>query len=237
MRNVSLVTRDLGFGTRVAIVNVEVIMTVLLVLFTLIMFLLIDYFKTRNKVAVVVAEAHQPSPSILPALVNGFSVPTNLFYHPGHMWALKESPSLVRVGMDDFASKLIGKVDEIKLPQRNTWVRQGQKFATITRDGRTVDLMSPIEGTVMDVNPDAYRDPEAIRKNAYDGWLMTVDSPDQKTSLRNLFSGSLARLWVEEAVDRLHPAMAQDGGEACDDFLTTMGNRDWEATCREFLLG
>jgi len=215
---------------------VEVSMTVLLVLLTFILFLLIDYFKSRGKIAIVVAKAHQPRIPLQPALVRGFSVPTNLLYHPAHTWALKESPSLVRVGMDDFASKLIGKIDSIKLPQRNTWVRQGQRFATITRDGRTVDLISPIEGTVTDVNPDAIRDPEAARKSAYDGWLMTVDSPDQKTCLRNLFNGSMARLWIEEAVNRLHPAMAQDGGEACDDFLIEMGSRNWEATTREFLL-
>lgn len=208
-------------------------MTVLLVLFTLMFFLLIDHFKSRrNKVAVV--ETYRPT--IRPALVNGFSVPTNLSYHPGHTWALKESPSLVRVGMDDFASKLIGKIDSITLPKRNTWVRQGQKFATVTRDGRTVDIISPIEGTVTDVNPDAYRDPEAVRKDAYGGWLMTVNSPDQKTSFRNLSNGSMMRHWIEDAVNRLHPAMAQDGGVACDDFLTEMGSRDWESTARELLL-
>ena len=211
-------------------------MTVLLVLFFFVTFLLIDYFKSRGKVPVPATAYRVPQLPLTPALIRGFSVPTNLFYHPAHTWALKESPSLVRVGMDDFASKLIGKIDEIKLPQRNTWVRQGQRFATITRDGRTVDLISPIEGVVTDVNPDAIRDPEAARKDAYGGWLMTVDSPDQKTSLRNLFSGAMARLWIEEAVDRLHPAMAQDGGEACDDFLTLMGSRDWEASAREFLL-
>jgi glycine cleavage system H lipoate-binding protein len=215
---------------------VEVIMTVILVLLTFILFLLIDYFKSRGKVPVPAAAYRVPQVPLTPALVRGFSVPTNLLYHPAHTWALKESPSLVRVGMDDFASKMIGKIDSITLPQRNTWVRQGQRFATITRDGRTVDLISPIEGIVTDVNPDAIRDPEAARKSAYDGWLMTVDSPDQKTCLRNLFDGCMARLWVEEAVNRLHPALAQDGGEACDDFLTEMGSRDWEATTREFLL-
>ncbi len=211
-------------------------MTVLLVLFFFVLFLMIDYFKSRNKVAIVIAEDHQtPHPSLQPALVNGFSIPTNLSYHPGHMWALKESPSLVRVGMDDFASKLIGKIDSIKLPQRNTWIRQGQKFATITRDDHTVDLISPVEGVVTDINPAFIRDPKTVRKSPYnEGWLMAVDSPDQKTYFRNLFNGDVAKWWVEDAVNRLHPAMAQDGGEACDDFLTAIGG-NWETATREFL--
>jgi hypothetical protein len=42
---------------------------------------------------------------------------------PGH---LGESRELVRVGIDDFASKLVGKIDGIALPQRGGWIRQGR---------------------------------------------------------------------------------------------------------------
>ncbi len=212
-------------------------MTVLLVLFFFTLFLLIDYIKTRGKAPVPMATYQPPRLPLIPALVNGFKLPTNLSYHLGHTWALSESPALVRVGMDDFAAKMIGKIDSIMLPNRNTWVRQGMKLATITRDGRSVDLVSPVEGTVTDVNPDAIRNPEAARKDPYNtGWLVTINSPDQKINLRNILNGNAARWWVEDAVNRLHPALAQDGGEACDDFLTEMGSRDWESTCREFFL-
>jgi hypothetical protein len=33
----------------------------------------------------------------------------------------------VRIGMDEFASKLTGKIERIALPQRGQWIRQGQK--------------------------------------------------------------------------------------------------------------
>jgi hypothetical protein len=85
-------------------------MTVLLVLFTFITFLTIDYFRTRHAAAepAAINAAHNADvPRLQPALVRGFEVPEHLRYHPGHTWALSESPSLVRVGMDDFASKLI----------------------------------------------------------------------------------------------------------------------------------
>lgn len=192
-------------------------MTVLLVLFFFALFLLIDYLKTRGKVSAPMAAYQPPRLPLVPALVNGFRLPPNLFYHLGHTWALSESPALVRVGMDDFAAKMIGKIDSIMLPNRNTWVRQGMKLATITRDGRSVDLVSPVEGTVTDVNPDAIRNPEAARKDPYNtGWLVTINSPDQKINLRNILNGNAARWWMEDAVNRLHPALAQDGGEACD---------------------
>ena len=100
-------------------------MTVLLVLFTFSAFLLIDYVRSRNTLAVPTlhvsaAKSDSAVPRLQPALVAGFAVPENLRYHPGHTWALSESTNLVRVGMDDFASKLTGTIETIALPQRGS---------------------------------------------------------------------------------------------------------------------
>src|SRR5512138_1796525 len=166
-------------------------MTVILVLSTFVVFLLIDHFFSRNRKVVVAME--QPAaqaerelmPRLQPSLVGGFQVPENLRYHPGHTWALSESPSLVRVGVDDFAAKLLGKVEHITLPQRGQWIRQGQKIWTVLRDGVKVDMVSPIEGSVADINEAVLRDPELARKDPYgEGWLVTVQSPDAKTNFR-----------------------------------------------------
>src|SRR5208282_5022119 len=98
-------------------------MTVLLVLFFFATFLTIDYVRTRHAfehpvLQVAPAKHDSIAPRIQPAVVGGFAVPENLRYHPGHTWALSESPNLVRVGMDDFASKLTGTIENITLPQR-----------------------------------------------------------------------------------------------------------------------
>ncbi len=139
-------------------------MTVIMVLATFAIFLLIDYVRSQKQV--VKQPAVQPVirevPShVVPAMVAGFQVPENVRYHSGHTWALSESRELVRVGMDDFASKLVGKIESIALPQRGRWVRQGQKIWTIFRDGKSVDMVSPIEGTVSDVNEAVAKDPES----------------------------------------------------------------------------
>src|ERR1700690_1531403 len=114
-------------------------MTVLLVLFTFAAFLLIDHFRSRHAVKQPALQVSAPkqdaAPRLQPALVGGFEVPENLRYHPGHTWALSESPNLVRVGIDDFASKLTGKLESITLPQRGQWIRQGQKMCAMHRDG------------------------------------------------------------------------------------------------------
>ena len=223
-------------------------MTVLLVLFTFAAFLLIDHFRSRHAVvqpAMQVAAAKQETlPRLQPALVGGFQVPENLRYHPGHTWALQESPSLVRVGMDDFASKLTGKVESITLPQRGQWIRQGQKMCSIHRDGSAVDMVSPIEGTVADINEALVQNPKLALGDPYgEGWLVTVQSPDAKTNFRNLLGGALARWWTEEAAGRLQRrmpmalgALAQDGGVAMDDFTAQIPDQDWMKLAKEFFL-
>jgi len=224
-------------------------MTVLLVLFFFATFLMIDYFRTRHALvqAVVPVTAAQPNaePRLRPALVGGFEVPENLRFHPGHTWALSESPNLVRVGMDDFASKLTGKLESITLPQRGQWIRQGQKMCTISRDGQAVDMVSPIEGTVSDINQALIKDPKLALRDPYgQGWLVTVNAPDPKTSFRNLLGGALARWWTEESASRLQRrmpmafagALAQDGGVAINDVATQIPDQEWLPLAKEFFL-
>jgi len=223
-------------------------MTVIMVLATFAIFLLIDYVRSQKQL--VKQPAVQPVirevPShVVPALVAGFQVPENVRYHSGHTWALSESRELVRVGMDDFASKLVGKIESIALPQRGRWVRQGQKIWTIFRGGKSVDMVSPIEGTVSDVNEAVAKDPSLALKDPYgEGWIVTVQAPDSKLNFRNLLGGALARMWTEDSALRLRKrmpvamaaALAQDGGVAVDDITAHLPNEDWATLTKEFFL-
>ncbi len=219
-------------------------MTVILMLLMFSAFLVVDYFLRKKHAELKpVAVAVRETPSFAP-MVAGFQVPENLSYHPGHAWALRESPNLVRVGIDEFATKVVGKIEKMTLPQRGQWIRQGQKFLTVFRNGQTAEMVSPIEGTVSDVNEAAMVDPEAARKDPYgEGWLLKVESPDAKTCFRNLLSGALARSWMEEAGRRLRMkmmvpagALAQDGGVAMDNITSEIPDQNWAELAREFFL-
>jgi glycine cleavage system H lipoate-binding protein len=146
--------------------------------------------------------------------------------------------------MDEFASKLSGKVERIALPQRGQWIRQGQKVWTLHRDGVSVDMVSPIEGSVADINEAIVQNPELARTDPYgEGWLVSVQSPDAKTNFRNLLGGALARWWTEESASRLQRlipmpagALAQDGGVAVDNLADQIPDKDWAAITKEFFL-
>jgi glycine cleavage system H lipoate-binding protein len=184
---------------------------------TFIAFLLIDHLFSKKPAVVMqlqpaVAQiASNAEPRYVSTLVGGFRVPENLRYHPGHTWALSESPSLVRVGIDDFAFKMIGKIESVSLPQRGTWVRQGQKIWSVVRDGKKVDMVAPIEGSVTGINEELVNNPERAAKDPYgEGWMVTVQSPDAKTNYRE--PARRTACWLVDRRSRgPHPAEVRDG--------------------------
>lgn len=222
-------------------------MTALLVLAVFIIFLTIDYLQSRKRGTqpVVKREIERaPMRRWVASFVAGFGLPGHLKYHPGHTWALEESPNKVRVGLDDFAARLLGQVQTILLPQRGRWIRQGQPLATIFRDGVQTKMVSPMEGVVTDVNEAVLKDPSLSLKDPYGaGWLITVEAPDAVTNFRNLLSGGMAKNWMEEAAGRLRSripalagAVAQDGGLAEADLTKHLPDADWTEVTREFFL-
>ncbi|HEY1468567.1 MAG TPA: glycine cleavage system protein H [Candidatus Acidoferrum sp.] len=223
-------------------------MTVILMLSMFVVFLTIDYFMRKGKVTVTEVETEeagvQASRRVLPAIIAGFELPENRRYHQGHTWALQESPTLVRVGIDDFGARLAGKVDAVTLPKRGQWLRQGQKFATLHRDGQSVDLISPVEGEVTNMNEVLATNASLSNSDPYgEGWFVSVIAPDLQISFRNLLNGNLARRWMADAASQLQlrvpalaGAVAQDGGIAMHDLTAQLPTEKWGQITREFFL-
>jgi glycine cleavage system H lipoate-binding protein len=221
-------------------------MVVILVLSMIAVALTIDYVLARRNPAPapLATEVRAPRPIPLASVVGGFRMMDGFRYHPGHTWAVAETPELVRVGVDDFTARLTGKIATLALPSRGQWVRQGQRVIAIGADGHEYSLVSPVEGAVVDVNEKALADPDAIRNDPYgEGWLLKVNSPDFRTTARNLLNGTIARRWMEEAADRLRTMLpapvavtSLDGGVAIDDLSTELSEEVRKSLGREFFL-
>ena len=196
-------------------------MSILFVLLTFLFVITVTYFLRRDQPRAAVQAVAFPRVGA-PAMLNekGFDVPRGYCFHPGHMWVLDEGRQNGRIGLDSFGSNLVGKIDRVEIVGLNRWVRQGQKVCSITRDGTTVDLLSPIEGVIISVNSDVLNDPSLVTKDPYNnGWICVVKSPEMATNLNNLLQGTLVAPWMQDSVHRLStmtsklaPAAAADGG-------------------------
>ena len=208
-------------------------MVVLLIVLTFAVMVLIDHLFLRQPV--VMAAAEPETEPARPSVVAGFELPMNLRYHPGHTWALAESPEHIRIGADDFAMKFAGHATGLDFPERGQWIRQGQKIISVHRDGADLELVSPIEGTVVGRNEKVMKDPDLARRDPYgEGWLLMVSAPDAKTNFRNLLQGTVAKRWLAESAAALRAAFtpsaiatAQDGGVALGDLGTQLPPEKW----------
>lgn len=176
--------------------------------------------------------------------VTRFRVPEGLFYHQGHGWLRPEPGGTGVVGMDDFAQKLVGRPDSIELPPVGTHVAQGEKAWSLVVDSMSVPMLSPVDGEVVEVNPEVLRSPEILRRDPYgDGWLFKVRSHRMAADTTNLLSGRLARAWMENALDKLRPIeheslgpVLADGGLPIEGLARALGGERWAELARTHLL-
>ena len=184
--------------------------------------------------------------------VEWFRLPAGLHYHQGHSWLKAEPDNLVSVGLDDFAQKLVGKVDGVDLPPVGAKLAQGEKGWSLKVDSRPVAMLSPVDGEVVAVNVEAMRSPEIINQDPYGkGWLLKVRPAKLAADKNNLLSGTLARKWMEDTVDGLRresggslgpvaqdggQLVYQDGGMPVSGIARALAGEKWEETVKAHFL-
>jgi glycine cleavage system H protein len=220
-------------------------MTVLLVLAFFVALITMDYVVTRRRMArESQALAAAAIPAVEPSWVAGYQMPEALYYHRGHTWARPLDAHTVVIGVDDFARRLIGPAATVKAPSRGDWVHQGGRGFALKLDGKMAELVSPVEGEVIEVNRDLAEKPGLATEDPYGrGWVLKVKAPNLADNLRNLLSGRLARTWMEDSREALElrlmafsGSVLQDGGEPASDLGHHLPKADWDRLVHEFLL-
>jgi glycine cleavage system H protein len=218
-------------------------MSILLVLLTLLLILAVGHLRKREQASSVAVQA-VTRVEAFPQRESVLEIPKGYYFHPCHTWVANEGEENARVGLDSFAADLFGTIDHIEVLGLNRWVRQGQRLMTVSRAGISVDLWSPVEGTVKALNEAVLRDPTLVVTDPYrDGWIAVIKSPDIRGNLKNLLHGAILRSWMRnnlvrltEMVSQFSPALAQDGGPPLRGLLTTISLELQNRLVKEFFL-
>lgn len=173
-----------------------------------------------------------------------FQIPEGFFYHPGHTWAVPEEGGVFRIGLDDFARKLVGPPDAVRLPEPGTTLEQGERAWSLDAGGRSVALLSPVRGRVVEVNRQVLDEPDLVADDPYGrGWLLKVKATRPQTTLRNLLPWRPATAWMEDAAHllsaRLSPELGtvlQDGGVPVAGLAREIDPERWDRFAAELLL-
>jgi glycine cleavage system H protein len=178
------------------------------------------------------------------AVLSGwFRLPESLSFHTGHTWVAPSGPRRFRVGLDDFAQKVLGSPAAIALPAVGSRLERGERGFGLDVSGRRFEMPAPMAGRVVALNEAAIRDPELINREPYSaGWLLEVQPARFGSGLGSLLSGRSAREWLgraEEALRlRMSPevgAVLQDGGVPVPGIARALSEEGWEKLARELL--
>jgi glycine cleavage system H lipoate-binding protein len=207
--------------------------------------LFVLFWRFVNPKAPAVAAARAEAPGWADQLAGFFRMPAALHYHPGHAWVRVEGPDTVTIGMNDFAQRLIGPIDRLRLPAPGTALAQNTAAFDVMAGGRAVPMLAPVGGTVIETNSAAAARPDAVRRSPYEaGWLFKVRCPALAADLKTLMSGDLARRWMDTVWEKLGTEAAGaelgvvylDGGQPVDGLARSLAPEGWDAVARRYLL-
>ena len=174
---------------------------------------------------------------------HGISLPSGYYLHPGHTWIKIEDQGMVRMGIDDFAGKLLGKFDAVSTPLIGKKLTQGETAFTLSRDGHEVSFVSPVNGVITEVNARISSKPGLINDDPYtDGWVFILHCPTLKQDLKRLMFMDSSKGFMGESVNRLYDFLeeeagikAADGGTLVADIYGNLPGTSWETLVKKFI--
>lgn len=111
-----------------------------------------------------------------------------LYYAESHEY-VKVEGDFGYVGITDYAQEQLGNVVYVDAPEVDDEVTQGEEFGAVESVKAASDLMSPVSGTVVEVNEELADSPEKINEDAYANWIIKVQLND-KAELDNLMDAA-----------------------------------------------
>ncbi|MBW1675074.1 MAG: glycine cleavage system protein H [Deltaproteobacteria bacterium] len=176
--------------------------------------------------------------------MSGFSLAEGHYYHRGHGWAMIDYGARIRVGLDDFATRLFGPNKKLELPSLGDEVVQNETGWVLKRNNNRAEMLSPIQGVVTAVNQKVLDTPELMHKSPYQmGWLFMVEPTKMKKNLKDLMGGQESIEWMENEATRLRDLVAEEygttasaGGFPVNDIYGNLPEIAWEKLVHEFLL-
>ena len=175
--------------------------------------------------------------------VRGIHLKPDCYYHPKHLWVMPsmDDEGNARVGIDDFAARLIGRIDRTSVPAAEMPMKENGVCFLLHSGQRTARLVAPANGILKAVNPAVAADPSILNRDPYsEGWIFSMRL--KADALNGLYHGNVARKWFESEVERLQRTFSSDlgmtetdGGEALADISGRLNDAQWGTIVRQFL--
>ena len=111
-----------------------------------------------------------------------------LYYSESHEY-VKVEGNFAYVGITDYAQNALGNIVYVDMPEVDDEVSAEEDFGAVESVKAASDLISPVSGTVVEVNEALEDQPELINQDAFENWIIKVELAD-KTELDNLMDAA-----------------------------------------------
>ena len=119
-----------------------------------------------------------------------------LYYSESHEF-VKVEGEFGYVGITDYAQHELGNVVYVDMPEVDDEVEAGEDFGAVESVKAASDLVSPVSGTVVEVNEALEDEPGLINKDAFENWIIKVELSD-KSELDNLMDAAAYKAMIGE---------------------------------------
>ena len=123
------------------------------------------------------------------------TIKPELQYSKDHEW-LKEEDGLFVIGISDFAQDALGDLVFVNLPEVGDAVTAGEAFGDVESVKAVSDLLSPVSGTVAEINEELLDAPELLNNDPYGAWIIKVADV---TATEELLDAAAYEAFIAEA--------------------------------------
>ena len=119
-----------------------------------------------------------------------------LYYSESHEYVRVEG-NFGYIGITDYAQNALGNVVYVDLPEVDDEVTAGEEFGAVESVKAASDLMSPVSGTIVEVDEALDDQPELVNQDAFANWIIKVEISD-KSELDNLMDAKAYAAFCEK---------------------------------------
>ena len=119
-----------------------------------------------------------------------------LYYAESHEYVRVEG-EYGYVGITDYAQHELGNVVHVDMPDVDDDVTAGEDFGAVESVKAASDLISPVSGTVVEVNEALNDNPELVNSDPYENWIIKVQLSDA-AEVENLMSAEAYKAMINE---------------------------------------
>ncbi len=178
---------------------------------------------------------------------NEFSIPGGVFISDGHCWVSLNDDGTAKIGIDDFAKKMIGDIDDLDLPNLGRTIRKGEPLFNLKLGQRSIPFLTPVSGKILKINTLLPDNLDLFDIDPYSkSWICVIDADNIDFEVKDLKIGKAAVSFFQDEIEhcRTHFNTIVENRKRDNDLvgynrlcfgkIKELNNKEWDKTIGKF---